>query len=61
LEELPRRCGDAARLYPGYFPETTSLLDPQTRYALVHIEVDLEKPSGPAWSTSTIRFLLVEL
>jgi hypothetical protein len=44
LEEVRRRCGDAARLYPGYFPETTCLLDPQTRYALLHIAVDLEKP-----------------
>ena len=30
LEEVRQRFGDAARLYPGYFPETTSLLDPQT-------------------------------
>jgi hypothetical protein len=44
LEEVRQRFEDAARLYPGYFPEITSLLDPQTRYALVHIDVDLEKP-----------------
>jgi O-methyltransferase len=44
LAEVQQRFGDAARFYPGYFPETTSLLDPQTRFALVHIDVDLEKP-----------------
>jgi len=29
----------------GYFPETTSQLDPDARFALVHIDVDLYQPT----------------
>jgi O-methyltransferase len=32
------------QIYPGYFPETAAALNPNTRFALVHIDMDLEAP-----------------
>jgi O-methyltransferase len=34
--------------YPGYFPESAASLKPRTRFALVHIDMDLEAPIAAA-------------
>ena len=47
LEQVQNFVGkkDTIHYFQGYFPETTHQLDPNTRYALVHLDADLYKPT----------------
>lgn len=46
LESVQNFIGNSAlvKLIPGYFPETTKDINPNNRYALVHLDADLYNP-----------------
>lgn len=48
LESIRSHFRDGVQIYPGYFPETAAALNPDTRFALVHIDMDLEAPISAA-------------
>jgi O-methyltransferase len=50
LEAVLRHIGPSADVHPcvGYFPETTSAVPGDERFALVHVDADLKKPTADA-------------
>jgi hypothetical protein len=47
-EAVRIRFQEGVRMYPGYSPETAAALNPATRFALVHIDMDPEAPISAA-------------
>jgi O-methyltransferase len=48
VEDVKSHFPDSVRFYVGYFPETAAALDRSARFALVHIDMDLEGPISAA-------------
>lgn len=46
LEEVKKFIGTSKliKIFPGYFPDTIKNVDPNNKYALVHLDADLFKP-----------------
>ena len=48
LEDVRRLFPPGVKFYPGYFPDTAAQIEPGTRFALLHIDMDLEAPISAA-------------
>jgi O-methyltransferase len=48
LDRVKRMFPPGVRFYPGYFPDTAAQIEPGTRFALLHVDMDLEAPIGAA-------------
>ena len=48
LEKVHSMFPRSVKVYPGYFPDTAAQIEPGTRFALLHIDMDLEAPISAA-------------
>jgi O-methyltransferase len=48
MKEIRKRFGSEAFIYKGYFPDTAEAIPPGTKFAMVHIDMDLDKPIAAA-------------
>jgi O-methyltransferase len=48
LDAVKRRFPTGVKMYVGYFPDTANQIPPGTKFALVHIDMDLEAPISAA-------------